>query len=103
MAGDGMKFLSALQRGVSGFDSPSEICSPLPFFITGAGTKNANPGSFLKKSLEKWHIKQLASSGKPNLTLLLHHCFHILIADVITVAFQTHIFNNEVQLSSVIV
>lgn len=48
-----MKFLSALQRGVSGFDSHSEICSTLPFFIMGAGAENANPGSFLEKSLEK--------------------------------------------------
>lgn len=50
---DGMKFLSALQRGVSGFDRPSEICSAVPFSITGAGTKNANPGSSLERSLEK--------------------------------------------------
>lgn len=53
MGGDGMKFLSALQRGVSGFDRPSEICSTVPFSITGTGTKNANPGSSLKRSLEK--------------------------------------------------
>lgn len=52
MGGDGMKFLSALQRGVSGFDRPSEICSSLPFFITGAGTKNANLRSSLERSLE---------------------------------------------------
>lgn len=50
---DGMKFLSALQRGVSGFDRPSEICSSVPFSITGAGTKNANLGSSLERSLEK--------------------------------------------------
>lgn len=53
MGGDGMKFLSALQRGVSGFDRLAEICSALPYFITGAGTKNANLGSSPKRSLEK--------------------------------------------------
>lgn len=53
MGGDGMKFLSALQRGVSGFDRPTEICSALPYFITAAGAKNANLGSSLKRLLEK--------------------------------------------------
>lgn len=51
--GNGMKFLSALQRGVSGFDRPSEIFSAVPFSITGAATKNANVGSSLERSLEK--------------------------------------------------
>lgn len=51
-ASDGMKSASALRRGVSGFDRPGEICSALPFFITGAGTKNANLKSSSERSLE---------------------------------------------------
>lgn len=50
---------------------------------------------------------QLASSGRPNLTSVLHQCFYILISDMITVTFQTYIFNIELflcePLSNVIV
>lgn len=38
---------------MSEFDRPSEICSVVPFSITGAGTENANLGPSLKRSLEK--------------------------------------------------
>lgn len=81
-ASDGMKFLSALLRGVSGFDRPIEICSAVPFSITGAWTRNANLWSSLRRSLEKWHVKQLPSSGRYYLTLQVHQYFHILIWDI---------------------
>lgn len=48
-----MKFVSALRRGVSGYDRPGEICSAVPFSIMGAGTKNANLRPAFERSLEK--------------------------------------------------
>lgn len=47
--GDGMKFLSALRGGVSGLDRLCEICSTVPFSITGTGTRHAN----LQRPLQK--------------------------------------------------
>lgn len=77
------------------------------FSLQEQGPKMQIQGPLRRKSLEMWHIKQLASSGKPKLTLLLHHCFHILISSLIILAFQTHSFNNRVfyweQLYSVII
>lgn len=49
-----MKFLSALRRGVSGSDRPSEICSAVPFSHYGSGGQKMQIQTPLfERSLEK--------------------------------------------------
>lgn len=49
-----MKFLSALRRGVSGSDRPSEICLAVPFFHYGSGGQKMQIRTPLfERSLEK--------------------------------------------------
>lgn len=89
LCADGMKFLSALRRGVSAFDRPGEICSAVPFFHYRTTDQKCKSEVLSREVVGKVTYQTTGFKWQTNaLTSSLHRRFHILICDMITAAFQ---------------